>query len=90
MDKGAAIQLLSALDNINLMEDEMKSLSKDDFTKANNLFKISKDFEEIFSDVASPCKSSGTTNLFRRIFGRLTKGKYRIRLRICQLMDDIL
>lgn len=43
MDKGAAIQLLSALDNINLMEDEMKSLPKDDFTKANNLFKISKD-----------------------------------------------
>ena len=43
MDKGAAVQLLSALDNINLMEDEMKSLPKDDFTKANNLFKISKD-----------------------------------------------
>lgn len=43
MDKGAAIQLLSVLDNINLMQEELKNLPKDDFSKANNLFSVSKD-----------------------------------------------
>ena len=42
LDKGAAIQLLSVLDNINFMQEELKKLPKDDFTKANDLFEYSK------------------------------------------------
>uniref|UniRef100_UPI004047882D imelysin family protein n=1 Tax=Aliarcobacter sp. TaxID=2321116 RepID=UPI004047882D len=38
LDKGAAIELLSIVDNINEMKEELKSLKKDDFSKAKKLF----------------------------------------------------
>ena len=43
MDKGAAIQLLVVIDKIKEMQDELKVLPKDDFTKANKLFNSAKD-----------------------------------------------
>jgi hypothetical protein len=47
-DKGAAIQLLVALDDINEMKDELATLPKDDFTKANRLFNSAKDLHNAY------------------------------------------
>ena len=48
MDKGAAIQLLVVIDKIKEMQDELKKLPKDDFTKATNLFNLSKDLHNAY------------------------------------------
>lgn len=48
MDKGAAIQLLVVIDKIKEMQDELKVLSKDDFTKANKLFNNAKDLHNAY------------------------------------------
>lgn len=48
LDKGAAIQLLVALDDINEMKDELATLPKDDFTKANRLFNSAKDLHNAY------------------------------------------
>ena len=48
MDKGAAIQLLVVIDKIKEMQDELKVLPKDDFTKANNLFAMAKDLHNAY------------------------------------------
>jgi uncharacterized protein YsxB (DUF464 family) len=48
LDKGAAIQLLMAVDNIDEMKNELKTLPKDDFTKANKLFKNAKDLHNAY------------------------------------------
>ena len=43
LNKGAAIQLLEAIDKLKQMQEELKTLPKDDFTKANNLFTLAKE-----------------------------------------------
>ena len=48
MDKGAAIQLLTVIDKISEMKAELKTLQKDDFTKANNLFNMAKDLHNAY------------------------------------------
>ena len=48
LDKGAAIELLEIVDDINLMQEELTKLPKDDFTKANNLFNISKNMHNAY------------------------------------------
>ena len=48
MDKGAAIQLLTVIDKISEMKAELKTLPKDDFTKANNLFNMAKDLHNAY------------------------------------------
>ena len=48
MDKGAAIQLLVVIDKIKEMQDELKVLQKDDFTKANKLFNSAKDLHNAY------------------------------------------
>ena len=48
MDKGAAIQLLVVIDKIKEMQDELKVLPKDDFTKANKLFNSAKDLHNAY------------------------------------------
>ena len=48
MDKGAAIQLLVVIDKIKEMQDELKVLPKDDFTKANKLFNNAKDLHNAY------------------------------------------
>lgn len=48
MDKGAAIELLVVIDKIKEMQDELKVLPKDDFTKANKLFNIAKDLHNAY------------------------------------------
>lgn len=48
LEKGAAIELLGIVDNINLMQEELRKLPKDDFTKANNLFNSAKDIHNAY------------------------------------------
>lgn len=48
MDKGAAIQLLEAIDKLKQMQEEIKALPKDDFTKANNLFTLAKELHNAY------------------------------------------
>ena len=48
MDKGASIQLLVVIDKIKEMQDELKVLPKDDFTKANKLFNSAKDLHNAY------------------------------------------
>ena len=48
MDKGAAIQLLVVIDKIKEIQDELKVLPKDDFTKANKLFNSAKDLHNAY------------------------------------------
>ena len=48
MSKGAAIQLLVVIDKIKEMQDELKVLPKDDFTKANKLFNSAKDLHNAY------------------------------------------
>ena len=48
MDKGAAIQLLVVIDKIKEMQDALKVLPKDDFTKANKLFNSAKDLHNAY------------------------------------------
>ena len=48
LDKGAAIQLLEAIDKLKQMQEEIKTLPKDDFTKANNLFKLAKELHNAY------------------------------------------
>jgi len=48
MDKGAAIQLLEAIDKLKQMQEELKTLPKDDFTKANNLFTLAKELHNAY------------------------------------------
>lgn len=48
LDKGAAIQLLEAIDKLKQMQEELKSLPKDDFTKANNLFTLAKELHNAY------------------------------------------
>ena len=48
MDKGAAIQLLEVIDKLKMMQEEIKTLPLDDFTKANNLFKLAKELHNAY------------------------------------------
>ena len=48
LDKGAAIQLLEAIDKLKQMQEELKTLPKDDFTKANNLFTLAKELHNAY------------------------------------------
>ena len=48
LDKGAAIQLLEAIDKLKQMLEELKTLPKDDFTKANNLFTLAKELHNAY------------------------------------------
>ena len=48
LNKGAAIQLLEAIDKLKQMQEELKTLPKDDFTKANNLFTIAKELHNAY------------------------------------------
>ncbi len=48
LDKGAAIQLLEVIDKLKQMQEELKSLPKDDFTKANNLFTLAKELHNAY------------------------------------------
>ena len=48
LEKGAAIELLGIVDNINLMQEKLRKLPKDDFTKANNLFNSAKDIHNAY------------------------------------------
>ena len=48
MDKGAAIQLLEVIDKLKQMQEELKILPLDDFTKANNLFKFAKELHNAY------------------------------------------
>lgn len=48
LEKGAAIELLGIIDNINSMQEELRKLPKDDFTKANNLFNFAKDIHNAY------------------------------------------
>lgn len=48
LEKGAAIDLLGIVDNINSMQEELNKLPKDDFTKANNLFNSAKDIHNAY------------------------------------------
>ncbi len=48
MDKGAAIQLLEVIDKLKQMQEELKTLPVDDFTKANNLFTLAKELHNAY------------------------------------------
>lgn len=48
LEKGAAIDLLGIVDNINSMQEELNKLPKDDFTKGNNLFNSAKDIHNAY------------------------------------------
>lgn len=48
LDKGAAIQLLEVIDKLKQMQEELKALPKDDFTKANNLFTLAKELHNAY------------------------------------------
>ena len=48
LEKGAAIELLGIVDNINLMQEELRKLPKDDFTKATNLFNPAKNMHNAY------------------------------------------
>ena len=48
LEKGAAIELLGIVDNINLMQEKLRKLPKDDFTKATNLFNSAKDIHNAY------------------------------------------
>ncbi len=48
LDKGAAIQLLEVIDKLKQMQEELKTLPKDDFTKANNLFNLAKELHNAY------------------------------------------
>jgi uncharacterized protein YsxB (DUF464 family) len=48
MDKGAAIQLLTVIDKISEMKVELKTLPKDDFTKADKLFIMAKELHNAY------------------------------------------
>lgn len=48
MNKGAAIELLHAIDKIEEMKKELELLSKDDFTKAEKLFNSAKDLHNAY------------------------------------------
>lgn len=48
MNKGAAVQLLTVLDNITQAQDELKKLKKDDFTNAKALFNSAKDLHNAY------------------------------------------
>lgn len=48
LEKGAAIELLGIVDNINLMQEELRKLPKDDFTKATNLFNLAKNMHNAY------------------------------------------
>ena len=48
LEKVAAIQLLVVIDKIKEMQDELKVLPKDDFTKANKLFNSAKDLHNAY------------------------------------------
>ena len=48
LDKGAAIQLLEVIDKLKQMQEELKTLPKDDFTKANNLFTLAKELHNAY------------------------------------------
>lgn len=48
LEKGAAIELLGIVDNINSMQEELNKLPKDDFTKGNNLFNSAKDIHNAY------------------------------------------
>ena len=48
MNKGASIELLSVIEKIEEMKNELKTLEKDDFTKANNLFVMAKDLHNAY------------------------------------------
>jgi hypothetical protein len=48
LEKGAAIQLLVVIDKIAEMKNELKTLPKDDFTKANTLFIMAKDLHNAY------------------------------------------
>lgn len=48
LEKGAAIELLGIIDNINSMQEELNKLPKDDFTKGNNLFNSAKDIHNAY------------------------------------------
>ena len=48
LNKGAAIQLLEAIDKLKQMQEELKTLPKDDFTKANNLFNLAKELHNAY------------------------------------------
>ena len=48
LDKGAAIQLLEAIDKLKQMQEELKTLPKDDFTKVNNLFTLAKELHNAY------------------------------------------
>lgn len=48
LEKGAAIELLGIIDNINSMQEELRKLPKDDFTKATNLFNSAKDIHNAY------------------------------------------
>ena len=48
LNKGAAIQLLEAIDKLKQMQEELKTLPKDDFTKANNLFTLAKELHNAY------------------------------------------
>ena len=49
MDKGAAIELLAVIDKINEMQEELKKLPVDDFTKATNLFNLAKELHNNYN-----------------------------------------
>ena len=49
IDKGAAIQLLEIVDKINEMQEELKKLPVDDFTKATNLFNLAKELHNSYN-----------------------------------------
>lgn len=48
MNKGASIELLNVIEKIEEMKNELKTLEKDDFTKANNLFVMAKDLHNAY------------------------------------------
>lgn len=48
LDKGAAIELLVVIDKINEMQNELKTLPKDDFTKANKLFTLASELHNAY------------------------------------------
>lgn len=49
MDKGAAIELLAVIDKINEMQEELRKLPVDDFTKATNLFNLAKELHNNYN-----------------------------------------
>ena len=48
LEKGAAIQLLEVIDKLKQMQEALKTLPKDDFTKANNLFNLAKELHNAY------------------------------------------